>query len=169
MNAVSYQVSNCFLSLFNAKSEVICEFELAELHLSQNNNTLLLSDEKNNNTYSCDEGFFDAIGMSMVDFIAFIINQRSACNSITVPIPVINYTSLSYVNEAVTGFFKIDSGAKLIVIANVGNAHAFIDNCKIDKGTSVTFTGTLIGNDYYALPSIEVDGTASDLSVYAFY
>lgn len=167
MNAVSYNISNCFLSLFNAKTEVICEFELAELHLSQNNNTLLLADEKNNNTYSCDEDFFIAIGMPMNDFITIVVNARAAC--IASGTPTINYNTYSYVNASVTGLYSLASGAKLVVIANVGTAHAFIDNCKIDKGTTVTFTGTLIGNTYYGLPPIELDGSASDLSVYAFY
>jgi len=167
MNAVSYNISNCFLSLFNAKSEVICEFELAELHLSQNNNTLLLADEKNNNTYSCDEDFFIAIGMPLNDFIAIVVNARAAC--IALGIQTINYDTYNYVNATVTGLYSLASGAKLVVIANVGQAHASIDNCKIDKGTTVTFTGTLIGNTYYGLPPIELDGSASDLSVYAFY
>lgn len=167
MNAVSYNISNCFLSLFNAKSEVICEFELAELHLSQNNNTLLLADEKNNNTYTCDEVFFSSIGLSIIDFISLITTARAAC--IASATPTINYNTYSYVNALVTGLYSLASGAKLVVIANVGSTHAFIDNCKIDKGTTVTFTGTLIGNTYYGLPPIELDGSASDLSVYAFY
>lgn len=167
MNAVSYNISNCFLSLFNAKTEVICEFELAELHLSQNNNTLLLADEKNNNTYSCDEDFFIAIGMPINDFITIVVNARAAC--IASGTPVINTDTLGYLNATATGVYTITPGAKLVVIANVGSAHAFINNCKIDKGTTITFSGTLIGNTYYVLPEIEVDGSASDLSIYAFY
>lgn len=167
MNAVSYNISNCFLSLFNAKSEVICEFELAELHLSQNNNTLLLADEKNNNTYTCDEDFFNSIGYNINDFITTIVSARAAC--IASGTPTINYNTYSYVSATATGVYTITPGAKLVVIANVGSTHAFIDNCKIDKGTTVTFTGTLIGNTYYGLPPIELDGSASDLSVYAFY
>lgn len=167
MNAVSYQISNCFLSLFNIKGEVICEFELAELHLSQNNNTLLLSDEKNNNTYSCDEDFLISIGLTLNDFITIIVNARAAC--IASGTPTINFQPYSYTNVTVTGLYSIASGAKLVVIANVGSHQAIIDNCKIDKGTNITFTGTLIGSTYYNLPQIEVDGSASDLSVYAFY